>query len=406
MMPRVSADELRKLAQHDSNSVNETSDVSSPVDTAPARRIKVMLAIDGLGLGGAEVVVRELARRLDRAWFDVCICCTKGLGGPNGEELVKDGFDVFVLPGQRHGRVDYLSSLKLRRAVIEREIDILHTHAASALFDAGVCKLTFPRVKVVHTFHYGNYPYRSWRHHVLEGLLARTADRLIAVGIEQRRQIRETYRLPGTRFGMIWNGVTRASASSSATDFRAAVGTGERLLVGTVAKFIEQKGLDHLLLVARKCLDAGHRMHFVIVGGGPLRESMDRRRRELGLDDAVTITGWIPNAATHAIPAFDVFFQPSRWEAMSIAILEAMASGKAIVATRVGDNAHALADEATGLLVDVGDIDGMVAALARMNDLGLRERLGMAARQEFEKRFTLELMIRNYERVYRELAGF
>jgi glycosyltransferase involved in cell wall biosynthesis len=184
------------------------------------------------------------------------------------------------------------------------------------------------------------------------------------------------------------------------------VGTGERLLVGTVAKFIEQKGLDHLLLVARKCLDAGHRMHFVIVGGGPLRESMDRRRRELGLDDAVTITGWIPNAATHAIPAFDVFFQPSRWEAMSIAILEAMASGKAIVATRVGDNAHALADEATGLLVDVGDIDGMVAALARMNDLGLRERLGMAARQEFEKRFTLELMIRNYERVYRELAGF
>jgi glycosyltransferase involved in cell wall biosynthesis len=205
---------------------------------------------------------------------------------------------------------------------------------------------------------------------------------------------------------MIWNGVTHAKPAASAVDFRAAVATGDRLLVGTVAKFIEQKGLDHLLLVARKCLDAGYRMHFVIVGGGPLRESFEQQRRELGLDATVTTTGWFPNAATHAVPAFDVFFQPSRWEAMSIAILEAMANGKAIVATRVGDNVHALADGTTGLLVDAGDVDGMVAALARMNDREMRERLGRAAREEFERRFTLDHMIRSYERVYRELAGY
>jgi glycosyltransferase involved in cell wall biosynthesis len=240
----------------------------------------------------------------------------------------------------------------------------------------------------------------------LEGLLARAVDRLIAVGMEQRRSIQNTYRLPETGFGMIWNGVAPASSPASAKDFRAYVGTGERLLVGTVAKCIEQKGLDYLLSVARKCLDAGHRMHFVIVGGGPLRESLERQRRDLGLDADVTMTGWIPNAAASAVPAFDVFFQPSRWEAMSIAILEAMANGKAIVATRVGDNAHALKHDATGLLVDVGDIDGMVAALARMKDQGLRERLGRAAREDFEQRFTLEHMVRSYERVYRELAGY
>ncbi len=93
---------------------------------------------------------------------------------------------------------------------------------------------------------------------------------------------------------------------------------------------------------------------------------LEQRRRELGLEDTVVITGWIPNAAAQALPAFDVFFQPSRWEAMSIAILEAMASGKAIVATRVGDNAHVLEDGVSGLLVDAGDIGGMVDALARL----------------------------------------
>ncbi len=86
----------------------------------PQRRIKVMLAIDGLGLGGAEMVVRDLARFLDRDWFDVCVCCTKGLGGSIGEEMLRDGIDVFVLPGQHDDRVDYLTALKFRRAVKDR----------------------------------------------------------------------------------------------------------------------------------------------------------------------------------------------------------------------------------------------------------------------------------------------
>ena len=132
---------------------------------------------------------------------------------------------------------------------------------------------------------------------------------------------------------------------------------------------------------------------------------LEQRRRELGLEDTVVITGWIPNAAAQALPAFDVFFQPSRWEAMSIAILEAMANGKSIVATRVGDNPHVLEDGVSGLLVDPGDIAGMVDALARVGDRERRLRLGQAARARFEQRFTLDHMIRGYENVYRELAG-
>jgi len=370
----------------------------------PIRRIKVMLAIDGLGLGGAEMVVRDLARFVDRDWFDVCVCCTKGLGGSIGEELLREGIDVFVLPEQQDRRVDYLTSLKLRRAVKDRGVDIVHTHATAALLDAAPCRLTMPRLKVVHTFHYGNYPYDSWRHHVLEGLCARAVDKLIAVGWEQRRRIQATYRLADSRIGMIWNGVTVASPMLDAS-FRTEVGTGDRLLIGTIAKLIEQKGLDDLLSVARRCRDAGHPMQFVIVGEGPLRPLLEQRRRELGLEDTVVIAGWVHNAAAVVLPAFDVFFQPSRWEAMSIAILEAMASGKAIVATRVGDNPHVLEDGVSGLLVDSGDIGSMVDALARLGDPERRLRLGQVARARFEQRFTLEHMIRGYENVYRELVG-
>jgi glycosyltransferase involved in cell wall biosynthesis len=132
---------------------------------------------------------------------------------------------------------------------------------------------------------------------------------------------------------------------------------------------------------------------------------LEQRRRDLGLEDAVVITGWIPNAAARALPAFDVFFQPSRWEAMSIAILEAMANGKAIVATKVGDNPHVLEDGVSGLLVDSGDIGGMADTLTRVGDRELRLRLGKAARTRFEQKFTLQHMIRGYENLYRELVG-
>jgi glycosyltransferase involved in cell wall biosynthesis len=379
-------------------------DIGRRQDRRHGRCIKLMLAIDGLGLGGAEMVVRDLARYLDRDQFEVCVCCTRGLGGSIGAELLRDGIDVFVLEGQRPDRVDYLAALKFRRALEERKIDIVHTHALPALFNAGLSRLTMRRLRVVHTFHFGNYPYDSWRYHVMEKLCVRTVDRLIAVGSEQRRSIQRAYGIADSCIGMVWNGVTLAP-SAAAAPFRAQVGTGSRLLVGTIAKLIEQKGLDDLLAVAQRCKNAGYPMQFVIVGEGPLRASLEQRRRELGLEDAVVMTGWIPNAATEALPAFDVFFQPSRWEAMSIAILEAMGRGRAIVATRVGDNPHVLEHDISGLLVDSGDIGGMVDALVRASDARHRCRLGQAARARFEHKFTLDHMLRGYENVYRELLS-
>ncbi len=403
LSPPRSTGALHDTARQSDARVLPPADVVTAVPTGPpARRIRLMLAIDGMGIGGAEMVVRDLALSLDRAWFDVCICCTKGLG-PIGRQLVADGIDAFVAPGRNEDRVDYLTPLKFRRAVKARRIDVVHSHATPALLDAAACKLTMPGLKVVHTFHYGNYPYESWRHHLMEGMSSRVVDRLIAVGFDQRQRLQQCYRLPEARICTVWNGLKFEGADPDPA-FRSQLGTGNRLLVGTIAKLIEQKGLDDLMRVARNCRDSGLGIQFVIVGDGPLRAALEQQRRDLGLDDTVVITGWIQNAASRVLPAFDVFFQPSRWEAMSIAILEAMANAKPIVATRVGDNAHVLEDGVSGLLVNAGDIASMAQALLRTADAGLRPTLGNAARVRFEQHFTLGHMTRAYERVYRELV--
>jgi glycosyltransferase involved in cell wall biosynthesis len=119
----------------------------------------------------------------------------------------------------------------------------------------------------------------------------------------------------------------------------------------------------------------------------------------------VELTGWVTHAADVALPAFDVFFQPSRWEAMSVVILEAMAAAKAVVATRVGENVHIIDDGRDGLLVNVQDIDGMASALTRViADGGLRARLGDAARRKIEQQFTVGHMTRAYEDAYLDVV--
>jgi len=159
-----------------------------------------------------------------------------------------------------------------------------------------------------------------------------------------------------------------------------------------------------LLDVARRVLDAGYKAQFVVVGEGHLRGELEAKRRRLGLEDDVVFTGWVTNAADLVLPTLDMFFQPSLWEAMSVVVLEAMAAGKPVVVTRVGENSHIVQDGVNGLLVDPSDVDGMATAIGRLiDDASLRIGLGREARATVEQRFTVEHMTRAYEEVYLDM---
>lgn len=368
------------------------------------RKINLMIAVAGLGFGGAEVVIEHLVRTLDPRRFNVTICCIK-TAGPIGEALRREGFDVVVLMPPGRTRTDYFTFLRMRRLTRERRIDVIHSHTTDSLADAAICHLLSPRLKLLHTFHFGNYPHLEPSQRKLERIFSRFASRLVAVGEVQRRQILATYGFPESRLGRVWNGVPLSDVTPTG-EFRAGLGVGgDEILIGTVATLIRQKGLDDLLAAAQRLRESGRRARFVVVGDGYLRAELEQRRSELGLGDTVTFAGWVKDASRRAVPEFDVFFQPSLWEAMSIAVLEAMAAGRPVVATRVGENPHVLTDGADGLLVEPRHVTAMADGLARLvDDAGLRQRLGAAARATVARRFAVEHMTHEYERIYAELA--
>lgn len=365
----------------------------------PGRKINLLIVASSLWIGGAETVMSCLARTIDRRRFNVTVCCLKQRGHV-GDELYREGIDIVGIPKPARSNVDYFTFLKLLSVIRAKRIDVLHTHTAHGLVDSCLCKMLMPRLRVIHTFHFGNYPHTGTRIMWMERIFSRFADRLIAVGDVQRRQIQAVYGFSDRRISTIWNGVAIRSGSSDPT-FRRKLGAENCVLIGTIATLIEQKGLSDLLDVAKVIRDSGRKAIFVIVGEGHLRAELEAKRRELGLDEAVVLPGWVTNAADMTLPAFDIFFQPSLWEAMSMVILEAMAVGKPIVATDVGENGQVIEDGIEGLIVQPRDIGGMAAAIGRlMDDPALRVRLGEAARAKVEKRFTVEGMTQAYEAIY------
>jgi glycosyltransferase involved in cell wall biosynthesis len=363
------------------------------------RKPNLLVLSTSLWNGGAESVIRHLAETIDRRLFNVSVGHLEERGHI-GDQIVKSGVDVIGVSESPGSTSKYLRFRKLLRVIRERNIELVHTHTTGSLIDAALCKLFRPRLKVVHTFHFGNYPHVPTRLLWMERVFSRVADRLLAVGEIQRAQVKSVYSLDDAKIRTIWNGV-RLPSHDADVSFRERLQAGDRIVIGTIATMIEQKGLFDLLEVARRMKDAGHKVLFVVVGEGQLRPALEAKRKELGLEDTVVFTGWVTNAASVALPSFDIFFQPSLWEAMSVVILEAMAARRPIVATRVGENPRIINNGVDGVLVDSRNVDGMVGALESLVvDADYRRRLGDAGRQKVEQAFTVEHMTRAHEQFY------
>lgn len=366
--------------------------------------MRILMVNSTLHIGGAEKVTATLCENLDRSRFALTACYLKE-NGTVGAKMLDAGVDLVPIPGLKPaGKTDYFTGIKLARLIVQRRIQLIHAHDTHGFIDGALCRLAMPWLRYVFTNHWGNYPDVEPGIERMERLLWRVPDAIVAVGHEQSAAMRKLYGIPEDRVRVVWNGTERPEADLP-PEFAKLRSDGVPV-IGSISTLIPQKGIADLLQAAAMLKQSGRPFMLMIAGEGGLRSELESLASSLGIGDHVRFLGWVQEASRRALPACDIFVQPSHWEAMSVAVLEAMAAGKPVVATRVGENGRVLVDGESGLVVPPRQPQALAAALARLlDDPALRTRLALNAERRFRENFTVRHMIERHEALYSDLIG-
>jgi glycosyltransferase involved in cell wall biosynthesis len=308
-------------------------------------------------------------------------------------------------------RADARSLTAVRRLLAKHRPALLHTHMAKAGTVGRLAALgASHRPRTVHTFH----------GHVLEGyfgpaarrafleterLLARGTDALVAVSPEIRDELLALGIGTPRRFHVIPLGLDLGdflAVERPAGALRPALGLPPGApLAGIVGRLVPIK--DHV--TALRALAKVPGAHLAVIGDGELRPDLEAHARELGVADRAHFVGWRADMAA-ALSDLDVVLLTSRNEGTPVALIEASAAGRPVVATDVGGVRSVVADGTTGLLAPPGDADAVAALLARLlAGAGERRRMGAAGREHVRRRFGADRLVRDVADLYRDLLA-
>ncbi len=359
--------------------------------------LRILFLLTSMPVGGAETLLVNLVRRMDRSRFLPEICCLKELG-PLGEEMARETpvhsrllagkYDVRVLP-------------RLVRLMRRRRIDAAITVGAGDKMFWGRLAAWRAGVPVVlSALHSTGWPDGVGR---LNRWLTPLTDSFIAVAAAHGRHLVERERFPADKVRVIPNGVDAERFRPDPAARRAIRGeiaiADDAPVFSIVAALRPEKNhrlfVEAAALVRKECAAA----RFLVVGDGPERNSIEKAARDAGLGDSLLLLG-TRGDVPQVLAASDGFVLTSHNEANPVSILEAMSTGLPVVATRVGSVAESVEDEITGFLVQPGDAQAIARhCVALACDVALRREMGGTARERVMRYWSLDAMVEGYQKL-------
>lgn len=383
--------------------------------------VKVLRVITRLNVGGPARHVVLLDRGLrTRGYSTLLAYGSIGEGEASLEHLaIEAGVPTVQIPALGR-RVSPLSDVRAFAALVATTFseapDVVHTHTAKAGALGRLAALVFNltrgrrrRCAVIHTFHghvFEGYfrPPLSRAVRAIERLLARVTDRIIAISPSQRDDLVRRFgiaRPDATVVIPVGLDLAPLLAHASMPSLRHEFGIGEESVVfGFVGRLVPIKNVPGLITAFSSVLSRVPDATLLIVGDGPERPAVERAIRDLGLENRVRVPGWLEDLAS-IYATMDVCVLSSRNEGTPVAVIEAMAAQRPVVATRAGGVVDVIVDGETGVLVPRDDVNALSEAMVRLaRDPGLRARMGERGRQVAASRFGYERLVDEIDRLY------
>ena len=387
--------------------------------------IKVLHVTEAITAGVGRHLL-DLCVAMLRAGLDVSVACPAVREGARSDILLVDklrtaGVPVRLVPMRR--TIAPLSDARATRRLVElireHNTDVVHAHSSKAgvlgRLAARAARRHGQRPVSVYTpnaFAFsGARPW--WARQLYRGIerwLGRHAtDALICVSCSELGQARRHAIAAPERMVLIENAidVTRFAGPVDPAAAKIALGLDPgRPVVGFVGRLARQKGVTCMIKAALRVLEAGVAVQFLLVGEGELETALREMVRAYRVEDSVFLVGYRPEIP-EVMAALDILMLPSLYEGLPYTLMEAMAAGRPVIASRVGGNRDLIDDGKNGLLVPPGDPTALAESVIRLlAEPWTRDRMGAQALAAAHSRPAPEEMARHVVDLYYKLLNF
>lgn len=360
------------------------------------------------GVSGSENHLLTLASHLDHSRYRLTFCLLVEREPDLSAYIATlEAIGVEVVRFPIRADLDPLLLWRLVRFLRVQRPDVVHTHLIHGDLYGTLAARLAGVPHVVSTKHnddaFRQRGFYAW----LDRALARYQNQIITISHHLRRFYVEVEGLPADKISTIHYGLDPGAflqRVGEGADVRAELGMPADVpLVGVVGRLTEQKGHAYLLDAFAEVIQALPSAHLLVVGDGELRPALEQQAARLGLQDSVTFTGRREDVP-RIMMALDVLVMPSLWEGFGLVLLEAMAAGKPVVASRVSAIPEIVVEGETGLLVPPADPKALAQALlVILVDPTRAVGMGHRGRARLEQEFTIGKIIESTNQVYSDL---
>jgi glycosyltransferase involved in cell wall biosynthesis len=370
-----------------------------------SRLTRVVHVATRLPVGGMENVVASLVEGLPRQRYESGICCLEE-ADRLGLELRARGAEIVELGRRRRRELGLF--FRLANIAAKKRVDILHCHDELSWF-YGTVSASLAGVPLVIVTMHGRRFNISTRHLLEQRVLSRRTACVISVSDYLRGQLQEQLRLRSDRLVTIHNGIPLPPPVSDEFEVaRARHSLGlpvDAVVVGCVGELSRIKNFELAIDAVAEVRRVMPSVRLVLIGDGPCRRRLETKVRDAGLRDGVHFAGLRRDVA-QLWPVLDIYVCSSDYEGISLSVLEAMASSRAVIATAVGGNSEIIHHNETGLLVPARDTRALATAiLSLVGDAPKRYLLGQQAEALVRSTYAVGKMLDRYDSLYQRLIS-
>lgn len=356
-------------------------------------KIKIIYIIPTLDFGGAERLVVDIVKMIDKNKFEVKIICLKRIG-EIAKDLITAKIPVLVLK-QKIG-LDFFLLLELIKVLKIEKPDIIHTH----LFGGDVYGIIAARLagikKIISTEHNINY-FEGRIKRLIKKLVYKLALKIIAVSLAVKNYLL-TEGNQENKITVIYNGtdINKFYATKEFVPY-----SNKKVIIGSVGRLNKQK--DFATLISALLLLEIKNWECWIAGDGLRRTKLEKQINNLGLKEKVKLIGWVSD-----VPQFlrklDIFVLPSLWEGFGLTVIEAGLAGLPVVASQIDGITEIIDDKENGLLFSPGDSQELASKIEfLLNNADKANRFVNNLQSKIKEKFSLTTMVKQYEKIYLDL---